>query len=163
MVTELPDINTSDSSTVTLTTYSPCAEDSEVLLYTINGGGHTWPGANIIIGVTNQDIKASGEIWKFFKKYSLPEGVGIGENDLANAKLKIYPQPATDRITIEIPMSEENSWEIKMFDLSGRIVKKGRTISGNKFAFSVNGLKQGLYIVEVSSGAKVFREKMLVQ
>lgn len=163
VVTDLPDIDPNDQSTVTLTTYSPCAEDSEVLLYTINGGGHTWPGANINIGITNQDINASGELWKFFKKFSLSESVGVGENDLASTKLKIYPQPAADVVTITIPVDEEKLWEMKLYDLSGKVVKAGTNILGSKFLFSVNSLKQGLYIVEISSGEMVFREKMLIQ
>ncbi len=105
VVTELPDIDTTDQSTVTLTTYNTCIEDSEVLLYTINGGEHTWPGATYIIGVTNQDIHASVEIWNFFKKFSLPVGVGLGEMDLAKAKLKIYPQPANGHANNRSPGS----------------------------------------------------------
>jgi len=163
VVTELPDIDTTDQSTVTLTTYNPCLEDSEVLLYTINGGGHTWPGATYIIGVTNQDIHASAEIWKFFKKFSLPTSVGIGESDLASAKLKIYPQPANSQVTIDVPLVEESQWKINLYDLSGRLVKNEDAFYGNNFSFSLNGLKQGLYIVELSSGTKVFRDKIVVQ
>ncbi|MFY7780780.1 MAG: DUF1194 domain-containing protein, partial [Tagaea sp.] len=32
--------------------------------FRIVGGGHTWPGSPFIIGVTNQDIKASVEVWR---------------------------------------------------------------------------------------------------
>lgn len=163
IVTELPDIDTTDQSTVTLTTYAPCYEGTEVLLYTINGGGHTWPGATYIIGVTNQDIKASAEIWKFFKKFSLPTGVGIGENGIAKARLKIYPQPANSVVNIEVPLIEESSWRINLFDLSGRLVKPEVAVYGNSFSFSVNGLKQGFYVVEIASSTRVFREKLLIQ
>jgi polyhydroxybutyrate depolymerase len=163
VITELPDIDTTDQSTVTLTTYSPCLEDSEVLLYTINGGGHTWPGASYIIGVTNQDIHASVEIWNFFKKFSLPTGVGLVENTLVDVKLKIYPQPANRLVHIEVPVEEENLWEISLYDLSGRLVNIEKEVFGNKISFSVNRLKRGLYIVEVSSGEMVFREKILFQ
>ena len=162
VVTEMPDIDTTDQTTVTLTTYNPCTEDSEVLLYTINGGGHTWPGASYIIGVTNQDINASAEIWKFFKKFSL-QPVGISKNELPDTNLKIYPQPATEMVTIEIPNNDENLWEIKLYGLSGKVIKIDENFSGNKISFSVSHLKQGFYIVEVSSGTVVFREKLLVQ
>mgnify|MGYP003318786819 CR=1 FL=1 len=39
-------------------------QSNEVWLYTVYGGGHTWPGA-----WGNMDISASEEIWSFFKKY----------------------------------------------------------------------------------------------
>ena len=69
----LPDINTSDNSTVTVDYYGPCNSASEVILYTINGGGHTWPDATINLPglVTNRDFNASSTIWNFFKKYSI--------------------------------------------------------------------------------------------
>jgi polyhydroxybutyrate depolymerase len=43
--------------------------DGEALLYTIVGGGHTWPGATIVIspllGETTNEINASTTIWDF--------------------------------------------------------------------------------------------------
>jgi hypothetical protein len=40
-------------------------------LFKVINGGHTWPGSNISTGVTNYDINASIEIWKFFYKYDI--------------------------------------------------------------------------------------------
>ncbi len=42
----------------------------EVVLYSIENGGHTWPGAiqylpEAIIGKTNRDINATELIWEF--------------------------------------------------------------------------------------------------
>ncbi|MEC8834725.1 MAG: hypothetical protein VXX18_00170, partial [Bacteroidota bacterium] len=40
----------------------------------IINGGHTWPGSalpNSNDGITNYDINASLEIWKFFSKYDI--------------------------------------------------------------------------------------------
>ena len=54
-----------------------CDDDFEVLLYCINGGGHTWPGGWIDpswthLGVLNKDIYASAEIWNFFQRNPHP-------------------------------------------------------------------------------------------
>ena len=42
-------------------------------LFKIIGGGHTWPGSNFpnSNGITNYDINASEEIWKFFSRYDI--------------------------------------------------------------------------------------------
>ena len=57
--------------------YTGCAEDAEVVFYTIDGGGHTWPGGKPlpeqITGVTNMDISASETMWEFFQQYTLPQ------------------------------------------------------------------------------------------
>ncbi len=57
-------------------TYYKCAEGTKIVLVTIKGGGHTWPGASqylpkIIVGNVCKDFKATEMIWDFFR--SLPE------------------------------------------------------------------------------------------
>ncbi len=55
--------------------YTNCNENAEVVLYTVNGGGHTWPGGDELpkwlTGHTNQDINATEIMWEFFSKFSL--------------------------------------------------------------------------------------------
>jgi len=50
--------------------YTGCAEDATVLLYTIRGGGHVWPGGKgmpeWILGPTTRSIDATKEMWNFF-------------------------------------------------------------------------------------------------
>ena len=57
--------------------YTGCMANAAVVFYTIEGGGHTWPGGNPlpkwITGVTNMDISASETMWEFFQQYSLPK------------------------------------------------------------------------------------------
>ncbi len=70
-ITPLPDANTDDGSKVTRWDFSPGGKGRPVVLYRIEGGGHTWPGgrqylSKRIIGTTNRDINACDEIWKFF-------------------------------------------------------------------------------------------------
>jgi len=75
--TELEDLNLDDNSTVTLFEYNNCESDYEVLLYRINGGGHVWPGGDLVpgdwdMGNINMDINGSAEIWNFFKRNTRP-------------------------------------------------------------------------------------------
>jgi polyhydroxybutyrate depolymerase len=50
--------------------YASCDENAEVLFYTIQGGGHSWPGGEPmpewIVGKTTQDIGATEVMWNFF-------------------------------------------------------------------------------------------------
>ena len=72
---DLEDINDTDNSTVTRFVYSDCDEDGIIEFYRINNGGHTWPGAFIVLeqaGPTNKDIDATGLIGAFFAQYSHP-------------------------------------------------------------------------------------------
>jgi polyhydroxybutyrate depolymerase len=53
--------------------YTACEDGAEVILYTIMGGGHTWPGGpRIYVGRTSQDIHASTAMWNFFHRHPIP-------------------------------------------------------------------------------------------
>lgn len=83
VVTELPDIDTSDGTTVSRTEYLDCTGNAAVVLYTIEGGGHSWPSGDPRAdfkqidaisrgdnrGNTSQDIVASDVIWEFFSQH----------------------------------------------------------------------------------------------
>ncbi len=55
--------------------YHSCAEQSDVVLYTIKGGGHTWPGGGLLpewfAGPTSHSVNATEEIWAFFRDHPL--------------------------------------------------------------------------------------------
>jgi polyhydroxybutyrate depolymerase len=69
-IAQVPDINTTDGSTAEHYVYDHGDFGSKVELFKIIGGGHTWPGAPLTIGVTNRDFKASTEIWRFLSRYT---------------------------------------------------------------------------------------------
>jgi polyhydroxybutyrate depolymerase len=72
-VSSIPDINRTDRSSITLEVHADCLDAVQVSLYTVEGGGHTWPGGaqylpKILIGRTNQDAHAGALIWEFFEQ-----------------------------------------------------------------------------------------------
>jgi polyhydroxybutyrate depolymerase len=60
---------------VTRLEYTGCAEGAAVLLFTIQGGGHTWPGGEPLpewfAGPTNRSIDATRQMWTFFQEHRL--------------------------------------------------------------------------------------------
>ncbi len=78
-ITDLPDTDPKDGTKVVREEYINGLNGTEVALYLIEGGGHTWPGGfqylpERRIGKTSRDIDANEIIWSFFKKHSLPTG-----------------------------------------------------------------------------------------
>jgi polyhydroxybutyrate depolymerase len=64
------------AATVELSTFIRCRlGDGDVLLYTLLGGGHTWPGSAPLpaaqYGDTNADVDATAAIWEFFAAHLL--------------------------------------------------------------------------------------------
>lgn len=69
-----PDTSPDDGTRIRKTVYNKCRHGAEVLLYEIQGGGHTWPKGpqylpEWIIGVTSQDMDGTEVIWKFFERF----------------------------------------------------------------------------------------------
>jgi polyhydroxybutyrate depolymerase len=60
---------------VTRREYRNCAENATVVLYTIKGGGHQWPGGKPIpewiVGPMTREIDATGLMWAFFAEHPL--------------------------------------------------------------------------------------------
>lgn len=74
MISDLPD-RQDDGTTVQRQAYGPGKQGSEVVLYVIRGGGHTWPGRQPpleLLGKSTRDIVANELIWEFFRKHRLP-------------------------------------------------------------------------------------------
>ena len=56
--------------------YTECADGVALAFYTIDGGGHTWPGSVISsaipsLGVTTMEVNATELAWAFFRQHSL--------------------------------------------------------------------------------------------
>jgi polyhydroxybutyrate depolymerase len=151
VVNDLPDIDTTDNSTVTVYNYSPCNESSEVILYSIIGGEHTWPGAAILIGVTNQDIKASSEIWNFFKKYTLQGPASIHNNSGSPAiNASFYPNPVADFGTVELSGLPSLEFTFLIYDMNGKSLFKLSGLRDKRFLIDCSAIPPGLYIAEIS-------------
>ncbi len=73
----LPDRDPDDGCTVRWSIWSGGRAGTEVTLYAIEGGGHTWPGGaqylpQRIIGKVCRDFDATEVIWEFFKRHPKP-------------------------------------------------------------------------------------------
>jgi len=74
---QLPDVNKDDHSQVKWTRWNFPKTRTELLLYTIEGAGHTWPsGPQFLpistIGEVDRDFDGATAIWDFFQKHPKP-------------------------------------------------------------------------------------------
>jgi polyhydroxybutyrate depolymerase len=63
-----------DKTRVTRKVYGPGKDGAEVILYVIDGGGHTWPGRDMafgLLGLSTRSISANELMWEFFKKHPM--------------------------------------------------------------------------------------------
>lgn len=73
---DLP-LRVNDGTRVRREVWSGGKQDTQVVVYTIEGGGHTWPGGlssmpELIVGKVSHNLDATPVIWDFFKTQALP-------------------------------------------------------------------------------------------
>jgi polyhydroxybutyrate depolymerase len=78
-ITTIPD-EAKDGTSIVKEEYSNPENGFKVIGYTINNGGHTWPGGwqympKFIVGKTTKNLNACKVIWDFFKEYKLKGAV----------------------------------------------------------------------------------------
>lgn len=84
--------------------------------------------------------------------------VNIDENTYGFPDLIIFPNPATQKITIRAP---ENINQIELFDYSGRAVMTNK-VSSNSMTVEIGTLNPGIYIIIVRTKNSSYFKKIVV-
>jgi polyhydroxybutyrate depolymerase len=148
VITALPNINLNDNSTVDLLDYSPCINNNLVQMLRVNGGGHQWPGTSSLLGglgTINRDIKASAEIWNFFRSKacnSSTQGLNTSISDW------IYLQPVSANNYL-LQGSVANA-VIQVYATNGQLIETKNVSLPNTIDF--NNYNSGMYLINVQSG-----------
>lgn len=153
----IPNINSNDQCTAERITWRNCDSNTQVILYRVINGEHTWPGSPIIIGVTNQDFNASEVIWQFFDQFP-DRSTGIHDGSPLTG-IRMYPNPAKDIIHIS---GEATPVAVTLFDLSGKVVRS-IDICDLPLQLPVGSIASGLYVMEVTGDGKSLRETIVIQ
>jgi polyhydroxybutyrate depolymerase len=74
--TGLP-VSVNDGTSARKQVYSGGRQETEVVVYLIEGGGHTWPGGLqylpvFVVGKASRNLDATAAIWRFFQSHALP-------------------------------------------------------------------------------------------
>lgn len=157
VMTNVPDNDPNDGCTAEHYVYSGGDQSSTVEHYKILGGGHTWPGAPVDIGVTNHDFSASIEIWRFFSQYTMTQLADVDEEKL-NDKLTIYPNPSEGRV--EVKLDDAQNTALKVVDAVGRSMLETAISSEQE---TVNLPKSGIYFFVFERGDEVTTRKVVVR
>ncbi|PCJ83931.1 MAG: hypothetical protein COA57_10200 [Flavobacteriales bacterium] len=148
VVTNIPDIDPTDNCTATNYYYGLCDNSSEVVLFKIDGGEHTWPGAPVDIGITNHDFSASGEIWDFFYKHPMSTSPSnISDYSNTNGEVKYYPNPFSNSFTIELDNSKIERLEI--LNVLGEQMLSVNQPNANILTFNSIHFPKGIYLVKI--------------
>ena len=153
VVTSVPNTSTADGCTAEHSVYSGGDAGSTVEHYKIIGGGHTWPGAAFIIGVTNQDFKASQEIWRFFSQYDL-NGSTTGVTAPSPATgWTATPNPAGDFLLLQ-SLSPQRASRIQVWDAAGKLFLTVHPTEPGPVRLETADWHKGMYLISIEQDGK---------
>jgi hypothetical protein len=78
----------------------------------------------------------------------------------------LYPNPATNRVTVEFESITENSYMIELEDMMGRrlVAYQGKAIAGeNAREIALAGINRGIYLVKVALDGKQEVKKLVIE
>ncbi len=84
-----------------------------------------------------------------------PEGLQTVESDA----VRIYPNPATDRLLIESKAA--GSWQLSIFDQAGRMVHD-QSLQGSQNTVDVSAFNSGTYFLVFKGTDRVVHEKLMI-
>ena len=148
VVSNLPNINTTDGSTVELSLFDNGDNCTSVEHYKVIGGDHDWPGS-----WGNMDINADAVIWSFVSKYDLNGLIGcattsINENNNTQENYKIYPNHVHTQITIDLGLAVEK--EFRLYNPIGELVLTG-VLNSQISTIDLSSLPPNVYVLNINN------------
>jgi hypothetical protein len=89
--------------------------------------------------------------------FSLPNGgdtlyhIGIGEQPEQNISFRVYPNPASDKVSIAFEEIPKDKIRLLLFDLTGRLIESKEVNHQGNVTFDMFDLKKGIYILNIKS------------
>ncbi len=163
VITQVPDLDPNDGSTAERQVFSGGRNGSVVEHYRIIGGGHTWPGAPINIGVTNRDIDASKVVWRFLRRYQLGGLVTATARERANStEFLLIPNPVRDAVTLHSTLGPLEARRLRVTDAAGRVVPVSpRRLPDGSLQLSTAGWAAGSYWLRAEVKGQVLQQQLV--
>lgn len=87
--------------------------------------------------------------------------VGIDPAQLIT--FRVYPNPTQGAFNLEIPDATTEELEIRIMDLTGRVLKTATPDPANLINMNIGELAKGIYLIEIRQGEKIGRQQLILQ
>ncbi len=91
--------------------------------------------------------------------------VGLGMPMVMNKynDVIIYPNPASGIFTVDLKGFSDENVEAAVYNCMGQTIDRRKDISSSLVSFDLSRFEKGIYFVEIRSGDKLLREKIVLQ
>lgn len=127
-------------------------------------------GEEIVLTGTSRTFRLRANEFLMFtnKKLPLPEGEILQDPILSinpeignPSEFKIYPVPASDRLTVVIPASM-NKVNFRIMDVTGKVLQEDENLGQDeKLQVDIQDFTTGIYIFEISDNRQIMRKRFI--
>ena len=108
-------------------------------------------------------LGASGSTDKFYQDFwEYNPSITTGIPEVAKENAVIFPNPASDLITINLNNPSNTEITLKIYNVTGELVKS-ELLKQNQLQINVADLRNGIYMIEVKSKDWSNRQKLIIQ
>lgn len=117
-------------------------------------------GASIALKDANGNllIESDGNYGSGFTEAFSRGAMGVDEQQLA--EVNIYPNPSKGIVNLN---SDKNIDNVKVFDITGRLVKTINRVDSNKTIVDLTSFATGTYVIKIETGKKVVTKKVIIK
>jgi hypothetical protein len=170
-----------DNSTLTENVWVPSTGCYTFTAYDVYGDGFfdsqygDFADGAITVTTIAENGSTFSSVWNYDGNYNFGSAAAksnvvqtVGIEEIASAAdFRVYPNPATDRVTFDYTLASSEMVVIEMVDIVGNIVKVqnlGNMSAGaNQSQITLDGIAAGIYMVNFKAGNSVSVSKLTVK
>lgn len=150
VVTQMPDLNNGDGSTVERQVYGKGDSCVSVEHYKIIDGKHVWPITDTGVNLgANRDINASVIIWNFLSKYDINGFIKCKPTSTdkhSTTQIGVYPNPTSDWLIVHTDLKEPLPYAL--YSQIGETVISG-SITQSQSRINLADLPSNIYLLKI--------------
>ncbi len=75
------------------------------------------------------------------------DAIGLAVNEIENSDLKLYPNPSTEKLNIEVANAQIE--EVSVYNVLGQLINTEKVRLQSKYELNVSGMSSGMYTIKV--------------
>lgn len=136
--------------------------DWERVSFPVTTGEHTFTWSYIKDEMASENEDA---VWVDFIELPAHESTtAVNENNTANGKIVVYPNPASDDVTLLLDTKATEAATLNIYNALGQVVTSATLPAGQKlYNTNIGGYAHGIYTVVVRTGNSVLTSRLMVR
>lgn len=115
------------------------------------------------VGPTFYGLKTASRVNNITEPVTVYNGSSTGTTDALTNDMRVFPNPATDLIAIQIQGINRSELQIELMDINGRMVASSQIHAGQSIGFfDTQTIYSGTYTLRISSPASVITRKVVI-